>query len=127
MVALVDLDPRLDETRIEPGGDLRPLPVWDDEHKTHIGISLKPNDSKLVSQTLIDNTDLFAWTTSDMPGESPNIIRHRLSIYKEARPVAQKKWKMGEEKRDAAREETEKLMKVDFIRKHIIQHGWPTW
>ena len=48
---------------------------------------------------------------------SPDIITHRLSIYKEVRSVAQKKQKMGEEKRDATREETGQLMKVGFIRK----------
>jgi len=37
---------------------------------------------------------------------SPDIITHRLSIYKEVRSVAQKKQNMGEEKRDATREET---------------------
>jgi len=102
MVALVDMDPRLDEARIKSGKDLRPLPLQDDEHKTQIGTSLTPDDSKLLSQTLIDNTDLFAWTTTDMPGVSPNIITHCLSIYKEVRPIAQRKQKMGEEKHDAA-------------------------
>jgi len=88
MVALVDLDTRIDEAHIEPGKDLCPLPLRDDEHKTHMGTSLKSDDSKLVSQTLIDNADLFAWTAIDMPGVSPNIITHRLSIYKETKLVA---------------------------------------
>jgi len=88
MVALVDLDPRLDEARIEPSKDLRPLPLWEDDHKTYIGTSLKPDDSKLISQTLIDNTDLFTWTTAHIPGVSSDIITHSLSIYKEAIPVA---------------------------------------
>jgi len=96
MVTLLDLDPRLDEARMEPDEDLRSVPLPDDEHKTHIGTSLKPDDNKLLSQTLVDNTYLFAWTVADMCGVSPNIITHHLSIYKEARPIAQKKRKMGE-------------------------------
>jgi len=60
MVALVDLDPWLDEACIEPDEDLRPLPFRDEEHPTHMGTSLKLDDIKLVSQTLIDNVDLFA-------------------------------------------------------------------
>jgi len=95
MVALVDLDPRLDEARMEPGEDLRLLPLRDAEHKTYIGTSLKPDDSKLLSQTLINDTDLFAWTIIDVPGVSPNIITHHLSVYKEARPITQKKKKNG--------------------------------
>ena len=94
MVTLVDLDPRLDEARIESGDDLCSLPLQDEDHKTHIGTSLKLDDSKLVSQTLIDNTNLFTWTVVDIPVVSLNIIKHHLSIYKEARSVAQKneKW-----------------------------------
>jgi len=34
---------------------------------------------------LIDNADLFAWTAADMPGVSPDVITHRLSIYKEVK------------------------------------------
>jgi len=67
MVALVDLDPWLDEARIEPGEDLRSLPLQDYDHTTHIGRSLKPDDSDLVSQTLINNADLFAWIVVGMP------------------------------------------------------------
>jgi len=49
--------------------------------------SLKPND-KLVSQNLFYNVDLFAWTIVDMPRVNSDVITHRLSIYKEAKPVA---------------------------------------
>jgi len=87
MVALVDL---LDDAHMEAGEDLQPLPLRDDDHKTYIGTSLKPDDRKMVNTTLFDNTDLFAWTTADIPGVSPDIITHRLSIYKEARPRTKK-------------------------------------
>jgi len=76
MVTLADLDPRLDDVRIEPGEDLRPLPLKDDHHKTHINTSLKSDKSKLVSQTLIHNADLFAWIATDMPRVSLDIITH---------------------------------------------------
>jgi len=48
---------------------------------------------------------------------NPNVITHRLSVYKEARPIAQKKRKLGKERRKAAREETDKLVQADFIQK----------
>jgi len=41
---------------------------------------------------------------------------HKLSIYREARSIAQKKRKLGEEKRLAAKEEADKLLSVGFIR-----------
>jgi len=82
MVAFVDLDPWLDEARIESGEDLHSLPLRDEELAIHMGISLKLDDNKLISQTLIDNADLFASTTSDMLRVSPDIITHHLSVYK---------------------------------------------
>jgi len=45
----------------------------------------------LVRQTLVNNADLFAWTVADMPRLSLDFITHHLSIYKEAKPKAQKK------------------------------------
>jgi len=51
-----------------------------------------------------------------MPGVDPSIILHKLSMFKDARPVAQKKRKLGEEKRTTVREEAKKLLLVGFIR-----------
>jgi len=80
MVVLVDLDPWLNEARIEPSEDLRSLPLRDEERATHIRTYLKSTDHKLVSQTLIDNADLFAWTTSDMPEVSLDVITYHVLI-----------------------------------------------
>jgi len=49
----------------------------------------------MLSQTLIQNATLFAWTISDMMGVCLDIITHRLSIYKATRPIAQNKNKNG--------------------------------
>ena len=46
----------------------------------HMGTFLKLDDNKLVSQTLINNDDLFVWTTVDMPGVSPNVIASSLPL-----------------------------------------------
>ena len=43
-------------------------------------------------------------------------MSHKLAIFKEARPVAQKKRKMGEERRRAVEEEVEKLVGAGFIK-----------
>jgi len=89
MVALVNLDPRLNDARIELSEDLRPIPLQDDAHSIHMGTSLTSVDRTMVSQTLIKNADLFAWTAFDMSGVSPDIITHSLSVYNEPRPIAQ--------------------------------------
>ena len=117
LVALVDLDPRLYDPRMEAGEDLQPIFLRDDDRKTYIRTSLKTDDREVISATLVKNADLFAWTTANMPGVNPNVITHRLSVYKEARPIAQKKRKLGEKRHKAAREETDKLVQAGFIQK----------
>jgi len=50
-----------------------------------------------------------------MSGISLDIITHKLSVFKEARPITQKKKDYGDEKRLAAKEEAQKLLSVGFI------------
>ncbi|XP_020222101.1 uncharacterized protein LOC109804683 [Cajanus cajan] len=73
-------------------------------------------DDPMVKRAVQDNKDLFAWTASDMPGIDPKFLCHRLAVCRDARPVAQKKRKMGDEKRKAANVEVQKLLQVKFIR-----------
>ena len=73
--------------------------------------------------TLKKNINLFAWTPSDMSGVSPGIITHRLSVFKEARPISQNKRDYGDEKRLAAKAEAEKLLSAGFIR----EAWYTTW
>ncbi|XP_057742915.1 uncharacterized protein LOC130961187 [Arachis stenosperma] len=50
-----------------------------------------------------------------MPGIDPSLICHKLQIDPKARPVCQKKRNMGDEKRAACLEETQKLLRAGFI------------
>nr|KYP64946.1 Retrovirus-related Pol polyprotein from transposon 17.6 [Cajanus cajan] len=51
-----------------------------------------------------------------MPGIYPRFLCHRLAVCRDARPIAQKKRKMGDEKRKAADAEVKKLLQAKFIR-----------
>jgi len=54
MVALMDLDPQLNDAGIESGEDLCPMPLQDDAHSTHMGTSQTSVDNTIIiSQTLI--------------------------------------------------------------------------
>jgi len=81
------------------------------------------SEVKRVTKLLADNRDLFAWTAEDMPGVDLRVMSHRLSVCKEARPVAQKKRRMGEGKRNAAALEVQKLLEAGFI-KEIHYTTW---
>ncbi|RDX65635.1 hypothetical protein CR513_55696, partial [Mucuna pruriens] len=124
----LDLDPRC-EPKCE-----RPLPTEDlkeikikigpsPTHKTRIGIAIaKEEESRLVS-FLWMNRDVFAWAPVDMPGIDLEFMCHCLSVLPTSRSIAQRRIKLGEEKRKAAWEETCKLLAAWFIRE--IQY--PTW
>nr|KYP74632.1 Retrovirus-related Pol polyprotein from transposon 17.6 [Cajanus cajan] len=114
----IDLDPRLgEEERIEPAEDLVPFQLGrTPEQTTNIGSQLSEANVNRVKCVVRDNRDLFAWTASDMPGIDPKFLCHRLTVCRDARPVAQKKRKMGDEKRRAANAEVQKLLQAGFIR-----------
>ncbi|WVY91024.1 hypothetical protein V8G54_036538 [Vigna mungo] len=117
-VAMTDLDPRTNtDDRLEPLGETQLVIVGSNASQTTlIARSLSPEMEKALRASLWRNRDLFAWTAADIPGIHPSVMSHRLSLFREARPVAQKKRKMGEEKRKVASEEVRKLQEAGFIR-----------
>jgi len=117
-VAMTDLDPRTNtEDRIQPGGDTKEIAIGTrPDQITKIGGALRPDEEELLGAVILENKDLFAWLTTDMSGIHPGVMSHKLAIYREARPVAQKKRKMGEEWRKAIEEEVKKLEGAGFIR-----------
>jgi len=91
------------------------MPLLDKEHNTCVTTTIAVAEAELMHTTLKKNMDLFVWTTSNMSGISPDIMTHKLSVFKEARSVTQKERNHGWEKRPTAKEETEKLLLVGFI------------
>lgn len=55
-----------------------------------------------------------------MPWIHPDVISHKLSLFKDARPVSQKKRRLGAKKRRAVDEEVHKLLEADFIRENWL-------
>ncbi|XP_072079129.1 uncharacterized protein [Arachis hypogaea] len=115
---LADLDPREDlGERPRPMDNLQQVTLTaDDKQYTYVGEALEGADRAKLIHILRKNADLFAWTPDDMPGINPEVICHKLAIDKTVRPVAQKKRNLGEEKKQAALEETQKLLNAGFIR-----------
>jgi len=122
-VALVDLDPRATEDRLEAREEMRRVPLLNEEHNTAVGTTLAAAEAETMHAALKKNVDMFAWTPTDMSGVIPNVITHRLSIFKEARPISQKKRDLGDEKRLTAKEEADNLLSVGFIR----EARYTTW
>jgi len=123
IVALVDLDPRATEDRLEATEELRRVPLLDEEHNIAVGTAMAAAEAEIMHAALKKNMNMFAWTPADMSGVSPDVITHRLSIFKEARLISQKKRDLGNEKRLAAKEEADKLLSAGFIR----ETRYTTW
>jgi len=121
--SIQELDPRMeDEERVKPLGGTEVLPL-DNGRFLQIGATLCESEKSMLAAILVHNKISFAWTTADLPGIDPDMACHRLSTFKEAKPVAQRKRKLGEEKRKAAREESSKLLQAGFIR----EARYTTW
>jgi len=110
-----DLDPKVGrDARLEPVDETTPLEL-PNGRTIKLGTGLQPEQREILTPTLISNTDLFSWSAADLPGVDPQVASHKLSIYKDARYVSQKKRKLGDERRLAAKTEADKLLNVGFI------------
>jgi hypothetical protein len=77
----------------------------------------------LLVDFLRANTDIFAWSPSDMPGIPREVGEHSLDILPHSRAVQQRLRHFDEERRWAIRVELRKLLEVGFIKE--LLH--PTW
>ena len=54
---------------------------------TRIGTTLSSEMRTRLIEFLKENLDVFAWSNEDMPGISPKIIQHKLTVDLERKPV----------------------------------------
>ena len=110
-----DLDPRVGrDVRLEPVEETSPVEL-PNGHSINLGTRLNSDKRAIITPVLVGNTDLSAWSAADLPRVDPLVASHKLSIYKEARYVFQKKRKLGKERRLAAKAEADKLLSTRFI------------
>jgi len=118
-----DLDPKIGcESRIEIVEETVSLEL-PTGRTLKLGAGPQSEHCDVVTPTLTANADLFAWSAADLPDVDPQVAVHKLSIYKEARYISQKKRKLGEERRLVAKIEVEKLLNVRFI----VEAHYTTW
>jgi hypothetical protein len=89
--------------------------------KVYLGL---PDASKELALTsfLRDNTDIFAWSPSDMPGVPRELAEHRLEVSKTARPIKQTLRRFAKDRKQAIEAEVCKLLAAGFIREcqHLV-------
>ena len=72
---------------------------------------------------LRDNSDVFTWEASGLPGVPREVIEHKLAVNKDAKPVKQVLRKQSKEKLEFIISEVDKLIEAGVIR--AVPH--PTW
>ncbi|XP_052114335.1 uncharacterized protein LOC127745561 [Arachis duranensis] len=93
------------------------------EKNTNIGASLDGDLKQRLIKLLQDNSDLFAWKASDMPGIDPQLMSHKLSVYPRSRPVQQRRRKLRTERAQVVEEQVQALLEADFIQ----EVKYPAW
>ncbi|KAM2661591.1 hypothetical protein EV2_023880 [Malus domestica] len=87
-------DPRDDSftQQATPTEELEKVSISKDypDRMVKIGTTLSPPIRLELISFLQENTEVFAWSYEDMPGISPDIICHRLSIDPKTKPIRQK-------------------------------------
>ncbi|XP_016199146.1 uncharacterized protein LOC107640107 [Arachis ipaensis] len=124
-VFLADLDARVDDKpRPEPEGDLEKFRVENSEEKfTFMNRNLPHELKKSLLEMIRANGDLFAWTPADMPGIDFGLMSHRLTIKPEAKPVAQRRRKISQERAEEVARQMARLLEAGFIR----ELDYSTW
>ncbi|XP_072077818.1 uncharacterized protein [Arachis hypogaea] len=117
-VFLADLDARVDDKpRPEPEGNLEKFRVGNSEEKfTSVNRNLPHYLKEPLVEMIRANGDLFAWTPADMLGIDPQIMSHHLAVKAEAKPVAQRRRKMSQERAGEVAMQTASLLEAGFIR-----------
>ncbi|KAM2128360.1 hypothetical protein ACFX1R_008163 [Malus domestica] len=87
-------DPRDDSftQQAQPAEELENVSIFKDhpDCMVKIGTTLSPPIRLSLISFLQENAEVFAWSYKDMPGISPDIICHHLSIDPKTKPVKQK-------------------------------------
>ncbi|KAM2039994.1 hypothetical protein ACFX1T_013385 [Malus domestica] len=119
-------DPRDDSftQKAQPAEELEKVSIskYYLDRMVKIGTTLSPPIWLALISFLQENTEVFAWSYEDMPGISPDIICHRLSIEHTTKPVRQKQRSYDAERYEAMKAEVEKLKGIGFIRE--VNYPW---
>jgi len=88
-----------------------------------LGKTLDSETQDQIAKVISRHLDAFAWTASDMPEIDPDFLCHRLAMDPQVRPIRQRRRKFNEEKRQAIKDETQKLLAAG----HIREIQYPEW
>ena len=111
--------------RAEATEELLLIALYDQSPDKQVRVSsrLNPQDLHALTTTLRQNADILAWSATDIPGISPEVIVHRLNVSPSCRPIRQKRRQLIPKRSRAMQDEVTKLIEADLI--HEVYY--PEW
>ena len=97
---------QLEEVNLGTGEEARPV---------HVAKEMSPEDKSAMITLLKEFRDVFAWSYEDMRGLDPQLYQHQIHLSKDAKPVAQRRYRMNPNYAARVKEEIDKLLRVGFI------------
>ena len=88
-----------------------------------LGRSLEVDLEDQIAKVIERHLDAFAWSASDMPEIDLDFLCHHLAMDSLVRPVRQRRRKFNEERRQAIRDETQKLLQATSGKSSTLS-GW---
>ena len=86
-----------------------------------LGRTLDSETQDQIAKVISRHLDAFAWSASDMPGIDPDFLCHRLAMDPQVRPIRQRRRKFNEEKGQAIKDETQKLLAAGHPSQVLLQ------
>ena len=99
------------------------LGTMDKPRPVKVAKELPDEEKKAMVALLTDFRDVFAWSYEDMRGLDPQLYQHQIHLSTDAKPVAQRRYRMNPNYAAKVKEEIDKLLRVGFIRP-VKQATW---
>ena len=88
----------------------------DDNRCFLIGASVKDEEKVEMLLFLVQNVDVFAWSSYEVPRVDPEFIVHKLNVDPLHPPKKQKLMRSAKEQADAVRQKVKRLKKAKAIK-----------
>ena len=99
------------------------LGTKDKPRPVNVAKEMPNEEKKAMIELLMDFRDMLAWSYEDMRGLDPQLYQHQIHLSTDAKPVAQRRYRMNPNYAAKVKEEIDKLLRVGFIRP-VKQATW---
>ena len=90
------------------------LGTKDKPRPVNVAKEMPNEEKKAMIELLMNFRDVFAWSYEDMRGLDPQLYQHQIHLSTDAKPVAQRRYRMNPNYVARVKEEIDKLLRVRF-------------